>query len=71
MRFVPKSLIVLAFTLVSVTIFAVENPGPPPPNPPPPPAAPIDGVLVVLMIIGLIYAFYKFNNSSINKKSPL
>jgi hypothetical protein len=71
MKFVPKSLIVLAFTLVSVTLFALENPGPPPPMPPPPPGSPIDGALVLLMVLGLIYAFCKYKKSSINKKSPL
>ncbi|WP_229734094.1 hypothetical protein [Flavobacterium orientale] len=61
----------LLFTFVSLSVFAVDGSGPPPPSPPPPPGSPIDTYLLVLVVIAILFAFYKLNLSKINKKSPL
>ncbi len=37
---------------------------PPPPIPDPPPGAPIDGGIIVLFIVALIYGIYKINKIS-------
>jgi hypothetical protein len=34
---------------------------PPPPAPPPPPGLPIDGGIIALFVIALIYGIYKLN----------
>jgi len=56
--------------MVSLTAHAstsVANPNPPPPTPPPP-GLPIDGGVALLIIIGLLFAFYKYNfNQNIKK----
>jgi hypothetical protein len=56
--------------MVSLTAHAsssVANPNPPPPTPPPP-GLPIDGGIAFLLIIGLLFAFYKYNsNQNIQK----
>ena len=35
---------------------------PPPPMPPPPPGLPIDGGIVALFVVALVYGIYKVNN---------
>ncbi|WP_392388810.1 PID-CTERM protein-sorting domain-containing protein [Flavobacterium piscinae] len=57
--------------MVSLTAHAstlVANPNPPPPTPPPP-GLPIDGGIVLLLLIGLVFAFYKFNYKHHIKKN--
>lgn len=47
-------------TLLGATLTCVAAPDPPPPQvPPTPPGLPIDGSLVVLFVIALVYGLYK------------
>jgi len=48
--------------MVSYLSFAQDNP--PPPMPPPPPGLPIDGAVVALLILGLIYGVLKSRSLS-------
>lgn len=74
MRIVPnKFLIILkgCFSgIVLLTTFATAsaaNPNPPPPTPVGP-GLPIDGGIAILLLIGILFAFYKFNcNQNIKK----
>ncbi|MBT8288834.1 MAG: hypothetical protein KJO00_12515 [Bacteroidia bacterium] len=47
----------ILFSLISMLSLAQGNP--PPPMPPPPPGLPIDGPLVIAVILALIYGVYK------------
>jgi len=69
MRIDPKYLIVLLFTFVSMSALAEDFSPPPPPGPPGPPGSPIDTYLILLVIIAILFAFYKLNLFKINKKS--
>jgi len=46
------------FVLISFVCAAQQGNNPPPPQPPPPPGLPIDGGLVMLIILGLAYGIY-------------
>lgn len=48
---------------------AVANIQNPPPPTPPPPGLPIDGGVVLLLLLGLVFAFYKFNYKQNIKKT--
>ena len=62
------------FSLTLLLIFSVFStisaaPGdPPPPTPPPPPGLPIDNGIIYLLILGLIYGFYKLNKLKFQSK---
>lgn len=45
------------FSLISFVSFAQE--GPPPPMPPPPPGLPIDGPVLVVLVLALAYGVKK------------
>ena len=47
----------ILISLASTTSFAQE--GPPPPMPPPPPGLPIDGPIIFLVLVGIIYGVIK------------
>lgn len=75
MRIVPNKFLTALMGcfigMVSLTAHAstlVANPNPPPPTPPPP-GLPIDGGIVLLLLIGLVFAFYKFNYKYLIKKT--
>ena len=53
----------LASILLFFTGFASMAQGatPPPPMPPPPPGLPIDGGIIALFVVALIYGVYKIN----------
>jgi ABC-type antimicrobial peptide transport system permease subunit len=58
MKILQKKIIILIVgLLLTNTIFAA--PDPPSPVPPPPPGLPIDGSLIVLVLIALVIGFYK------------
>ncbi|WP_370637847.1 PID-CTERM protein-sorting domain-containing protein [Flavobacterium wongokense] len=62
MKIVPnRIIIILAVFFLSVTnVFA--DPGPPPPStPPPPPGLPLDGGILLLVILSISYGLYKLN----------
>ena len=63
--FSNKVLILVAVFLSNTAAFA--GPGnPPPPPTPPPPGLPIDGAILLLVLVSLGYGLYKINK--FNKK---
>lgn len=72
MRIIPNkisSVLVMLFTCV----FSYAAPGgtPPPPTPPPPPGLPVDGGIMVLLFVSVLYGLYKIYQLNINKKTPV
>jgi hypothetical protein len=61
MTFAP---ILFVFTSV---VSAIQ--GPPPPAPPPPPGLPIDGAVIFVLILGVLYGIYKKLTSIKTKKT--
>jgi hypothetical protein len=58
MKILQKKIIILSVgLLLTNTLFAAPNP--PSPVPPPPPGLPIDGKLIVLVLIAVLIGFYK------------
>ncbi len=53
-----KILASILFVLISFVCVA-QSSGPPPPSPPPPPGLPVDGGLLALLGIGLLYGAKK------------
>lgn len=63
MRIVPnKFLVKIGVCLLFVSGFTVQAQNAPPPPTPPPPGTPIDSWIPVLFVVGLLIAFYKYNN---------
>ena len=61
MKVVPnKILVIIVGLLASNLTFAAPNP--PEPVPPPPPGLSIDDKLSVMVVLLIIYAFYKLRN---------
>lgn len=61
-----KSRVGLLVLLTSASTFAAPG-APPPPTPPPPPGLPIDGGIVLLLVVAICYGVYtvrKFNLQS-------
>jgi len=57
-----KTIASILFVLISFVCVAQiggDIPPPPPPSPPTPPGAPIDGGVLVLLLLGLIYGITK------------
>ena len=72
MKIVPNTIINIAVVLFSVTnCFADNEPPPPPPTGPTPIGLPIDNGILVLLIIGLAFAFLRFKMSNTHKKTPM
>ena len=71
MRIVPNKnlLVISAFLLSFIPTFANEPAPPPPTFPPPPPGLPVDNCVVILIIISIIYGFYKIVKSNTIKKA--
>ena len=71
MRIVPnKNLLVISAFLLSFTPTFADEPAPPPPTlPPPPPGLPIDNGILILILISVIYGFYKIVKSNEIKKA--
>jgi hypothetical protein len=58
MRIIPnRILVIIALCLLSFASVAAPN-DPPPPTPPPPPGSPIDGGVLLLFTVSLLYGFY-------------
>lgn len=67
MNIAPKTTILNLIALLSgLTTFAASPGVPPPPTTPPPPGLPIDGGIIILLIIAIFYSFYLFNK--VNKQ---
>jgi hypothetical protein len=57
-----KILASILFVLISFVCVA-QSSGPPPPSPPPPPGLPIDGGILALLGLGILYGAKKIFNS--------
>jgi len=44
-------------------IFIVQEPPPPPLAPPPPPGLPIDGLIIFILLVGILYGIKKKLNN--------
>ncbi|RED46293.1 hypothetical protein DFQ10_10161 [Winogradskyella eximia] len=61
------------YILASILVFLVgfvsmaQNGTPPPPLPPPPPGLPIDGGIIALFVVALVYGIYKMYKLSIKR----
>jgi hypothetical protein len=66
----PKNiyLSLLALVLSIYSYAGIPGGGPPPPTPPPPPGFPIDGGLILLFLIALIYGLYKMKKVVVETK---
>jgi len=73
MRIVPNTIINLAVVLFSVANCFADNepPAPPPPTGPTPIGLPIDNGILLLLVIGLVFAFLRFKMSTKDKKTPM
>ncbi|WP_394757980.1 PID-CTERM protein-sorting domain-containing protein [Flavobacterium sp.] len=69
MNIAPKkiSLSLLAL-LATFTTLAAPPVGPPPPTPPPPPGLPIDGSVVLLVTVAIVYGFYTLKKFKLQSK---
>jgi len=56
--------------LTALTTYAAPpaGGGPPPPTPPPPPGLPIDGSIVLLVIVAIVYGIYTLNKFKLQSK---
>jgi hypothetical protein len=74
MKIVPNTITNIAVVLFSVAnCFAdtSEPPAPPPPTGPTPIGLPIDNGILLLLAIGLLFAFFRFKMSKSHKKTPM
>lgn len=68
MKIVPNRIFyILLMLLTGVTAFTRNKP--PPPGVPPPPGLPIDGGVVVLLILAIVYGLYRLYQFKLNKKT--
>ncbi|MGC4040741.1 MAG: hypothetical protein QM710_08165 [Flavobacterium sp.] len=62
MKIVPNRIFIIlaVFFLSAGNMFADAGP-PPPSTPPPPPGLPLDGGVVLLLVLSITYGIYKLN----------
>ena len=73
MKITPSKILSVVGMLLTC-MFGYAAPGggtPPPPSPPPPPGLPVDGGIVLLLFMSVIYGLYKLYQFNINKKTPV
>ncbi len=71
MKIVPNRIILLlAFIFTMAESFAAPNDPPPPSSPPPPPGLPVDGGIMILFAVSLLYGIYKIYQYNLNRKTP-
>jgi hypothetical protein len=58
MNSVPMRILLVA-AVFFLSNFSFAAPEPPPPTTPPPPGLPIDGGLVIMVVLGLLFGAYK------------
>lgn len=72
MKIVPNTIyILILFLSASKCLAQGDQGGPPPPTGQTPPGFPIDNGLLVLMVIGILFSFYRFKTYIKNKKTPI
>ena len=69
MKIAPKNLILsLLAGLTTFFTYAAPPVGPPPPTPPPPPGLPIDGNILLLVVVAMAYGFYSLKKFKLQSK---
>ncbi len=63
-----RILFIMVVLFSSVVSYAAPG-GPPPPTPPPPPGFPLDGSVLLLVLLSIIYGLYKLYQFNSNKKA--
>lgn len=71
MKFVPNTIYTIGILLFADTCFAQGSQAPPPPTGPTPVGLPIDFGISFLLVIGLLFSFYKFKSFLKHKKTPV
>jgi hypothetical protein len=72
MRIAPNTITNIAVVLFSVAnCFADSSEPPAPPPPTTPIGLPIDNGILLLLAIGLFFAFFRFKISKSHKKTPM
>ncbi|WNM19573.1 hypothetical protein [Flavobacterium capsici] len=71
MKIVPNRISILLAMVLLLSNIGFAAPEPPPPStPPPPPGLPIDGSIVVLVVVSILFGIYKvYKNQYIKKAS--
>jgi prolipoprotein diacylglyceryltransferase len=70
MKIVPNRIVyALVAMITAVSAFAGPNPNGPPPPGLPPPGLPINGGVVALMVVAILFGFFKIQQLK-NKKTP-
>ena len=70
MKIVPIKILFL-FVVVFSGVTGYAKNAPPPPGIPPPPGLPINGGVMALFIVSIIYGLYKIYQFKLNKKTPI
>lgn len=71
MKIVPNTITNIAVVFFSVANCFADDPTPPPPTGPTPIGLPIDNGILLLLVIGLLFAFFRFKISKSHKKTPI
>ncbi len=71
MRFFLNKIFFLAVFFLTFTVCYGQGEEPPPPPPTPPPGLPVDGGILVLLFISIIFGIYKIYQYNLNKKTPV
>ncbi|AWM13251.1 hypothetical protein NHF50_05170 [Flavobacterium sp. NRK F10] len=58
MKLAVQKIVLVFVALLNVDMALAADPTPPPPTPPPPPGLPIDGGLVFLFFLALIFGYF-------------
>lgn len=71
MIIVPNRIkVLIAVFFVELVAFAAPG-APPPPTTPPPPGEPIDGGILILFIISILFGLYKLYSINKNRKASI
>lgn len=71
MKVILQKIVLGIVVLLSSQAFYAADSTPPPPTPPPPPGLPIDGSLVVLFFVALIFGYIASKKYITSKKSSI
>ena len=69
MKIAPKKIsLSLLVLLTTLSTFGSPAAPPPPPTPPPPPGLPIDGNILLLVFVAIVYGFYTLKKFKLQSK---
>lgn len=72
MRLFLNKIFFLAVFFLSLNVcYGQEDTPPEPPPPTPPPGLPIDGGVLVLLFISILFGIYKIHQYNLDKKTPV